>query len=93
MSFKFLAKSIVAHFMCCKLCFSSSASSSRVNTLCLAVTEGTRVVGNDSGREPMCVNNREGSGHIETRRKFSANASLLCQSGWSAKKKKKVNGR
>ena len=81
MSLMFLAKSTMDHFMCCKLCFSSSASSSHVNTLCSAVTEGTRAVGNDSGREPMCINNREGRGHIETRR----NASLLCECERSAK--------
>ena len=40
--------------LCRQQCHRSSASSSLVNTLCPAVMEGARAVGNESGLRPMC---------------------------------------
>ena len=82
------AKSTMVHIMCCALCFSFSASSSRVNTLCCAVTEGTRAVGNDSGREAMCINTEKAvdilrqDGSLWRTRHFCVNAERS-EKSWS----------
>ena len=65
--------------------FFSSASSSRVKTLCAAVMEGSKDVGKDVGHGPMCIKTEKTVDRLRHDGCSRRTRHFLCESGRSAK--------